>query len=281
MKPFQYQVLRYLPDRVGGEFVNLGVVLYAPKENYLKMKVLDRVGRLSHFFEGLNPRHVIQGAKHLEHAITSFGDHLRHELDVTQATSIEEITMRFLVPDDSSLIFSEMRTGMDTDMDIAFDDLFRRMVLQYVEEQAAQEFANDEEVWKKHYKKYFDSYGVTKMLTHHAVKTSIAQIDFDMAWQNGSWHCYQPIKLDLKTEERILHKVYRWEGELGDVQQTKDPITIHFLGYLPKKPKLRQFILKKLNRSWGNVTAAVVEESKAEAFARQLKLDLEKHANEG
>ena len=31
MKPYQYQVIRYTHDRVTGEFVNVGVVLYVPE----------------------------------------------------------------------------------------------------------------------------------------------------------------------------------------------------------------------------------------------------------
>ena len=39
MNAIQYQVLRYLPDSVTGEFVNLGVVAYDPAGRILVIRI--------------------------------------------------------------------------------------------------------------------------------------------------------------------------------------------------------------------------------------------------
>ena len=42
MKPFEYQIVRYLHDRVTGEFVNVGIILFAPEERLLFSKTIQR-----------------------------------------------------------------------------------------------------------------------------------------------------------------------------------------------------------------------------------------------
>ncbi len=54
MIKYQYQILRYVHDQFTGEFGNLGVVMYAPKNRFLKCKVVSKYARLSSFFGEIN-----------------------------------------------------------------------------------------------------------------------------------------------------------------------------------------------------------------------------------
>ena len=42
MITIQYQILRYLPDRVSGEFVNLGIVAFDSSKKILKSKFINK-----------------------------------------------------------------------------------------------------------------------------------------------------------------------------------------------------------------------------------------------
>jgi hypothetical protein len=50
MKTYQYQIIRYLHDRVTGDFINVGVIVYAPDYQYLNCKIIAKYGRITSFF---------------------------------------------------------------------------------------------------------------------------------------------------------------------------------------------------------------------------------------
>ena len=47
MKNYQYQILRYYPDVVAEEFINVGIVFFIPEERKLISKIIDNSSRLS------------------------------------------------------------------------------------------------------------------------------------------------------------------------------------------------------------------------------------------
>jgi hypothetical protein len=51
---YSYTCLRYIHDVATGEFVNVGVVLYAPEARYLRAICRDNYGRLKHMFPNLD-----------------------------------------------------------------------------------------------------------------------------------------------------------------------------------------------------------------------------------
>ena len=50
MKKFQYQTLRYMPDRVCGEFVNLGVVVLAEEPKALLFRFYNKIRKAARLF---------------------------------------------------------------------------------------------------------------------------------------------------------------------------------------------------------------------------------------
>ena len=63
MKTYQYQLIRYTHDHFTGEFINMGVIVYAPESKFLDCKVNTRYQRLNDFFptaDGKFTRRVLQ-----------------------------------------------------------------------------------------------------------------------------------------------------------------------------------------------------------------------------
>jgi hypothetical protein len=50
MKSYQYQIIKYVHDHFTSEFVNVGVVVYDSKSQYLKCKVKKGYNRITQFF---------------------------------------------------------------------------------------------------------------------------------------------------------------------------------------------------------------------------------------
>jgi len=66
MITIQYQILRYLPDRVSGEFVNLGIVAFDSSNKILKSKFINKIGKISSFFPNINSRYLIKSIKTIQ-----------------------------------------------------------------------------------------------------------------------------------------------------------------------------------------------------------------------
>lgn len=126
MNPIQYQILRYLPDMVSGEFVNLGVVTYDQASRTLRSEFAVRTERISCLFPGVD-------CTYLENAVNAIKKHL-DELSCRGQTanelanylSIENLTQAALPVDDSSLFFSEIKCTLEVSVDTATCDLFER-----------------------------------------------------------------------------------------------------------------------------------------------------------
>ena len=204
MKRFQYQIVRYIPDRVTSEFVNVGVVVYQPETQFLKGRFINKFSRVTQFFNEINGQFLLRSLRQFEHEINVIAKQLGDLF--TSYKSLEEITSTILPKDDSSLICSELFSGIDINPKAAFEDLYYRLVDIYNEEEGI-EIHDDKFVWKKVYKQYFDKYGITGKLKPFAIKTSHDTIEFDKAWKNGAWNCYQTLSFDLKRSESIKNKV--------------------------------------------------------------------------
>ena len=78
--PYSFSVLRYIHDIVTGEFINIGVVLYAPKAKYLSAMCTSRYGRLSKMFSNIDGDHFRQVVRYIQTRLEEEGERLITEL---------------------------------------------------------------------------------------------------------------------------------------------------------------------------------------------------------
>lgn len=272
---YQYQIVRYIHDRVTGEFVNVGLVFYDPKTQFLKCKVVNKFGRISNFFTDVKGHFLITSLKHFEKEINDFLNNSKET--EKHFESLDSITRKILPQDDSALVCTEVKRAIDINFETAFEDMFNRIVDRYTEEPISSKH-NDNYAWKKYYKDHFEKLGLTKKLKKHSVKTHTDIIDFDKAWKNGSWHCYQSLSLDLKREESIKNKIYRWSGVLKQLESTKEDLHLYFLTTTPNTNHNIQSLIEEALTVKGNakVKVTLVKESEAEEFAAEVKKEMDK-----
>jgi hypothetical protein len=55
------------------------------------------------------------------------------------------------------------------------------------------------------------------------------RVEFDHAWKNGKWHCFQPLSFDLANEETIREKARRWAGQMLALKEATEPFKLYFL----------------------------------------------------
>ena len=101
MKPFQFILLRYLPDELTQEFANVGVVAYAPGE-FLGARFNQRIKRLNGFFDAVDKRHFKPLVSGLERRINKRGE----ELEDHVSKKLGEIVKTVLPQDNSCLLYT-------------------------------------------------------------------------------------------------------------------------------------------------------------------------------
>jgi hypothetical protein len=275
---YQYQILRYLPDQVNEEFVNLGVVVLDNDQRILQFRFLDKASRVSGFFPDVNTRYLNNTLKFLQGEFYNLSKRLSQELALDKQADLEGLTRSILPKDDSSLIFSEVKRGRDVRIELACDDLYNRVVVRNVADTEEMDLRYDREVWGKIYKAYFEKYKITSKLQPHTVKTVNDSLQFERAWKNGTWNCFETVSFNLTRKDAVKNKVYKWVGKLDELKTSDEPVNLYLLSVLPKSEDLKLFIDRKLNnKDFDRSTVTVITEDEAEVLARKFQREIEAH----
>jgi hypothetical protein len=277
MKPYYYQVLRYVHDQFTGEFVNLGVIVYSPEHDFLKAKMTNRFSRITSLFPEAKGRFIVDSARLLENRINQKIAPQLVQL-FHPSTNLEQITSSILKRDDSALQLTSVQKAVDIDLKAAVNYLFESLVNKYLPDEGGAKRLNDEEVWRKKYKDYFDKHKVSDRLTSHTITTPNDVFPFEKAWKNEIWHCYEPVSFDLKREETVKEKVYRWVGKINELNHSSEEVHLTFLASIPRKHQsLANFVKTSLQIENRTIHVDIVFESDAERLAKQIALEMQEH----
>ncbi len=272
---YEYRILRYRHDAVTGEFANLGIVFYDAEAKFLRAKFVKKYGRLSKFFGEIGGKNLLTVLKSMRTEFNTIGARLNKELPLKVFADVGQITDAVLPKDDNALFFSETFKGWHIDREVAFAEIYERIIKRYQEEKTDRE--NDAYAWKHVYKKYFEAQGIAEKLHPQTVKTDFTSIEFDKTVQNGSLHCFQSLTFALKHDHSIEEKVYRWDGKIRELATTDTPVELYLLSVLPEDAKLSAMIKSKLNQNIKNCNVTVISEGEAARVAQRVKGLLEEH----
>lgn len=280
MISIQYQILRFLPDRVSGEFANLGIVAYDPTTGVLKSRFIDKIGKISSFFPKIKSKHLVKLIREIKDELENYPTKNHIINSISENDALEQITREILPVDDSALVFSEIKKCLDISIERAVSDLFLRFVGTHILEEDIEEVRNDKEVWNKVCKSHFDQYGISGHLAAHKVKTKNDELEFDKAWKNGIWNCFETVSFNLTRSDAIKNKVYKWVGKLEELDSSSESLHIYLLSVLPHEyPELTSFITKKIEeKGTENLKVDLVSEHEIPQFAKKIKAEIEQHS---
>lgn len=238
-RPYSYSVLRYVHDVVTGEFVNVGLVLFAPGHNecapVVRFEFKDRVQRLRSLFPDIDRssfadaiRAISRSARVVSRQVE--GDGLFSEGDA------RAVAVRMLPHDGSSLQWSEIGTGLAKDVDKEFHRIAYRMLSQYDKRSEAKR--SDEDVWRP-VRNAIQEREIPIEFETKIVRGELDKIEFAHAWKNGKIHAYEPLSFDLADAENIRNKARRWVGHLATVLVGEhEPFQAHFIVGKPTDSRL-------------------------------------------
>lgn len=276
MKKYQYQLIQYVHDHFTGEFVNMGIVVYAPGDAYLNCKLVKRHTRIKALFPQVNGRFIDSVLKSIEVNIKRKANELKELFRPDE--QLNKITAAIISEDNSAIRFTPVKLGLDIDPDAALHDLFGQLVEKYMPEVSKSKSLSDYDVWQKKYREYFEKFNITNKLVKHTLQTNNDEFQFEKAWKNDIWHCYQPISFALQDKESVKDKVYRWSGKLKELQSAKEELHLTFLTAGTKNHKdLESFIKEYLTFDANTLKTEIIKENQAKEFAQAVKELMDAH----
>lgn len=234
---YTYTVLRYVHDITTGEFVNVGVALYAPKARYASAQCRTTYSRLNKVFPGVNGEHFRALMRHIQASFEELGEKLASELPLNEPHNVMEFALSILPRDDSSLQWSPAGSGITSNPSETLDKLFERMVMNY-DDQPARKHRSDQDVWRN-FKHSLEERRLLHYFQQKKILVKDDEVEFKYAWKNGFWHCLEPVSFDLSDAEHIRDKAHQWLGRITSVQNTSDQFKLYFLVGQPQQEQLR------------------------------------------
>lgn len=274
---FQYAILRYVHDVVTGEFINAGVVLYSKPGYFFEARLLTRYHRLTQMFPGADGEAFKNYMEHLQRVF----DKISQSIASRQTgflkewpDNIEDILVNAIPPDDSSIQFSESRTGISADHESILEQLYQRYAEHYIGH-PEKESRTDQEIWHV-FKKQLSEANLVSHFDRHEVRTKYEVFEFDYAWKNGSWHVMQPLSFDLMHASYMRRKAKEWLGATNILSTAKEVSHIFMLLGHPRKGghdlrKGYDDAKAILSRPVEGIQVELVEEANADKFAERIK----------
>lgn len=283
MTPYSYTLLRYVHDVLTGEFVNVGVVLYAPATQTVRFKTRTTIGRLRRVFPDVDraafvasmyaARRALQRVAKAEAEIDMF----RHRTNASERADAVSIAARAIPKDDSSLQWSTAGTGIAEDTEEALDRLFARFVSKY--DEPARTRMSDEDVWRPVRQK-LEERNLGVQLQEKSIHGGLDDIVFKHAWKNGQWHVYEPLSFDLADADGIKSKARETLGHLLAVvaDGRAEHFKPHFIVGAPRTPALEDAFrtaIGILEKAPNN--PEVFEENQLDSLVDQIEDEVRAH----
>jgi hypothetical protein len=275
---YSFCVLRYVHDPISQEFVNIGVVVFAPEASYLRAICTVNYGRITQLFQRIDGQRFRQLSRYIQEEICAMGRKREALLPFELGQDIEGILSKVLPPDDSAIQFSKPGVGLSADLDRTLQDAYNRYVDHYSIPLGAPT-RTDEEVWQT-FGEPLRRLHVTPRLCPKRIVASSYEYEFERSWRNQIWHVMEPVSFDMIDAGSMLDKANRWVGRATSLMDSSDLFSIHMLLGEPSDDRLAQTFIKAQNilrKMPGR--REFVRESEADDFAEEVAREMGEYAS--
>ncbi|MBE0546752.1 MAG: DUF3037 domain-containing protein [Rubrivivax sp.] len=279
--PYTYTVLRYVHDIATGEFLNVGVALFAPERRFVNAMCRTNFTRLKAVFPSLDGDSFRASMRHVMACFERFGEEAREQLALRSPTgTVMDYALAVLARDDSSLQWSEAGSGVTADPEAMLAQLFERFVTSH-DPKAPTHRKDDDDVWR-HFSGALQQRQVLKHFDRKTIGVKDDEVEFKHAWKNGEWHCLAPVSFDLANADSIREKAHRWLGQVTSVANSSEPFRLYFLVAEPTQSELRpayESALSILRKA--PVQKEVFAESQAPELSERFAAEVAAHERQG
>ncbi|MNF59190.1 hypothetical protein D3C84_407720 [compost metagenome] len=275
LSAYEFAVLRYVHDRVTGEFINFGVIAYCKAENKFLAQFKTRTARLSAAFPDMDRNHLKSVTRHIFSALEMENGRLQKELMFEDVT-LEGVINRILKRDDSSLQWSEISAGVTFKFEDEVDRIFHRYVT-YHDAPTVRDRRTEQDIWRD-FEKQLKNFSAVECFAPKKISVRDDELEFKHAWKNGIWHCVEPISFDLSDADNMKDKAHRWLGQMTSIQAAREEFKLYMLVSKPKDEALATAFEKAvniLNKIPSN--KELIYEEDAGKLADAMRLRIEQH----
>lgn len=232
MIPFQAMVVRYVHDVSVDEFLNIGIVLFAPGAQFAEAAWLDSWSRITHAFPGAKPALIRRITRAVDDALSKWASE-QSELALSPSSSLSALLTRALAPDEASIAFSPAISGVTPEPRRALSEYFDLYVGKQLRADLKRPTRDDRDVWNQFAASLDRS--VLSRLEQRAVVAPHLRVEFEQAWKNGVWNLLKPLSLDLNDRDAIETKATTWVGRVTALRNSLDDHRVVFLLGLPRE----------------------------------------------
>lgn len=129
MKEYEYSILRYIHDHSGGEYVNMGIVLYQKDSSIFKYRINERYGRISKFFNDFEGKKYKKKVESIENYLKRIKIKSNESLFPIKYESLRDLMDDISYSPRSSFTFSEVRNGIGESPLERVNELYGELVL--------------------------------------------------------------------------------------------------------------------------------------------------------
>lgn len=275
---YSYTILKYVHDVLTGEFVNVGVVLFAPKTGVFKFKMRTTIGRLKGVFPDIDRASFVSAMYAIRRGLQQIAKDEGKAGFLVSDGDAASVAQKAVTQDDSSLQLSPCGTGLTDDLEKALDHLYGRLVARY--DTHVRNRRSDDDVWRPVRLKLEERH-LAQRLHEKSIRGTVDDIVFKHAWKNGQWHVYEPVSFDLADADGIKAKAREWLGHLSAVVSdgSAEQFKPHFIVGAPQNPALTDafqtaiaILQKAPNRP------EVFQEDQIDALVAQIEDEVRAHS---
>jgi hypothetical protein len=182
---------------------------------------------------------------------------------------------RILAPDDSSFVWGELGSGLTNDPETTLESLYQRFVARY--DETARVARDDAAVWQP-VREMLIERNIADRLQPKTISSPIDEVEFQHAWKNGAWHCYQPLSFDLVTSEGIREKAARWSGHMTGLSRATEEVKPHFVVGPPTDERLAEDYQRAIDLLRASAMEPLVfEEGEADQLVDVIETEIISH----
>jgi hypothetical protein len=269
-EPYSFCFLQYHHEPLSGEFANIGVLVWAPKSQFLGFEATERFSRLSEFFGGFESGDYRSLVDRLNTRFRKLSEEFAEGHAILpleqRPESAREIALRVVPHDSAALQWSRSGGGLTSNPAAELAELYQQYIARHFAKEKAK--GRDERtVFRETYQRAFQAPVVAPFVREHRVVAPYAEHTFPQAWQNGVWNVYETLSFDLVKGDQIRGKAHRWESMTRCLLEAGKLKITYLLG-APRFGNRKPYDDAKalLRRS----KAHLIEEDEAADFARDL-----------
>ena len=273
--------MRFVPDTLSGEFINLGIVMYCPSTLWLGAKFTNRLSRISSLFPGQNLDAIRRIILSFQNHINIPGKQRSENPPAFQAVPDIEHALHAIYPPSINLLQWGNEQGFlgDEDAEAELLAMYHRTIGKYEPELHGNKSIEAERAARQPYWSHFERLGIIKNLKKHEVDVAQSKVKFEHAWQNGVWHAYEELPLTIIKKESAQDRINSWVGKIKLLTHAHESIKIHFLTPVGASADLMELAHIQLATQVNGLEATIVKPNEAEAFAERVKSEMLKSEN--